>query len=310
MQLNTLAQFRIYYNRTIYPELRRLERLRTRLLALLFFSTLILIGILIFEIYLGIWVLTLVLSIPATLFVFYLSYRIRRFTLTFKPQIMQLVLDFIDDQPNIGALTYDPEGGFSKEEFLESGIFVTPGHIYQTEDAIAGKVGEMPFEMCEMNVRENSRVRNRTDYVFKGIFGRATFTEETEGRVLVWPREHRQYLSRAIRQFNRQGGRNVDHEVMNYDFRDAFLTYALEDTHVIGILSEPMQDAIVAYREETGKDIYLSFINEQIYVAITEPKDILEPFIFKSNVSFELVRSFFEDINLLLSIIQDFDQTH
>jgi len=310
MEMSTLAQFRIFYNHTIYPELRRLERLRKRLLGLLFIAAFLLIGILIFEIYLHIWVVTLFLSIPITFFLFFLGYRIRTFVQTFKPQVMRLVLDFIDDQPNIGELSYTAIGGIEKENFLRSEIFVTPAPIYQTEDSIEGKVGQMPFTLCEMIVREDSPVRNRTNYVFKGIFLHAVFTEETEGRIVIWPREYRQYLSRSIRHFNQQGGRNVDYEVMNDKFRETFMTYALEDTHVVGTLSEPMQDAIVNYRQETGKEIYLSFIDEEIFIAITEPKNILEPFIFKSNVSFELVRSFFEDISLLLSIVEDFDQTH
>ena len=138
----------------------------------------------------------------------------------------------------------------------------------------------------------------------------ATFVEETDGRILVWPREFKQYLSSAIRNFTFQGGMNVDHEIMNDEFRELFMTYALPDTHVVGILSEPMQEALVHYHRLTGKEIYLSFQDEEIYVAITEPRDILEPYILRSNTSFELVREFFEDINLLLKIVEDFDQTH
>ena len=310
MLSNPLAQFRVYYNHTIYPELKRLERLRQRLLLLLVLSSIVLFAISIFEFYLNIWLVTLVLTIPTSGFVIYLGYRIRRFVMTFKPQIMQLVLEFIETLPNITQLEYDPKGGIERSEFMESQLFITSAPIYETEDFIQGKVGEMNFKLCELNVREESKVRNRTNYVFKGVYLHATFTEEAEGTILVWPREFKQYLSKSIRNFTYQGGYNVDHEVMNEEFQEAFITYALEDTHVVGILSEPMQDAIVEYREATGKEIYLSFQDQEIYVAITEPKDILEPFIFQSNTSFELVREFFEDINLLLKIVEDFDQTH
>jgi len=305
-----LAQFRVYYNHTIYPELRRMERLRRRLLGLLLAAAFILLGVLIFELLLNIWVVTLILIIPTTLFVFYLGYRIRKFVLTFKPHVMQLILEFMEGLPNISALSYDARGGIGKSEFLESQLFITPAPVYEQEDFIEGKVGEMDFRLCELNVRELSKVRNRTNYVFKGVFMHATFVEETNGRILVWPREFKQYLSSTIRNFTFQGGINVDHEIMNDEFRELFMTYALPDTHVVGILSEPMQEAVVHYHELTGKEIYMSFLDEEIYVAITEPKDILEPYILRSNTSFELVREFFEDINLLLRIVEDFDQTH
>ena len=64
------------------------------------------------------------------------------------------------------------------------------------------------------------------------------------------------------------------------------------------------------FRNKTQKEIYVSFINNDIYVGVTEPKDILEPSIFMSNVSFELVREFYEDIELLVSIVQDFDENN
>lgn len=287
-----------------------MERLRRRLLGLLLAAAFILLGVLIFELLLNIWVVTLILSIPTTLFVFYLGYRIRKFVLTFKPHVMQLVLEFMEGLPNISALSYDASGGIGKSEFLESQLFITPAPVYEQEDFIEGKVGEMDFRLCELNVRELSKVRNRTNYVFKGVFMHATFVEETNGRILVWPREFKQYLSSAIRNFTFQGGMNVDHEIMNDEFRELFMTYALPDTHVVGILSEPMQEAVVHYHELTGKEIYMSFLDEEIYVAITEPKDLLEPYILRSNTSFELVREFFEDINLLLKIVEDFDQTH
>jgi len=60
----------------------------------------------------------------------------------------------------------------------------------------------------------------------------------------------------------------------------------------------------------TGKTLFLSFQDRKIYAALAEPKDILEPYIFQSNVSFELIREFFSDIQLLLKIIEDFDRTH
>ena len=97
---------------------------------------------------------------------------------------------------------------------------------------------------------------------------------------------------------------------MNDAFRDAFMTYATKSTHVIGLLSETMQNALVQYRQQSGKEIFISFIDREIYAAVTEEKDLLEPHIFRSNLSFELVKEFFEDINLLLQIAEDFDKTH
>lgn len=312
-KIKRLEQFRIYYNHTIHPELLRMERRRIRLLRLMFFSTIFMTGVLLFEFYLNILALTLILAIPLGVYISFLLYRIQEFRMTFKPHVVSLILDFIDDGMNFDPahpLKYDPKRKIEKSQFQKSKIFATKAPYYAGEDFISGRVGEMDFEMSELHVRELSPVENRLDEVFKGVFMHATFPEDARGRVIIWPRRLRQFHTKAIKDFTWDKGQNQDKEINNEKFRELFLTYATEDTHVEGILSEPMQEAIVQYCATTGKEMYMSFIDREIYAAVSEDKDILEPYLFRSNLSFELVREFFEDINLLLRIAEDFDQTH
>jgi len=309
-ELNPDDQFRIFYNRSIYPELFRLERRRLRLLRLIALALALLFGAIVLHVYLRLLALTLLLTIPLSLYITYAVYRIYRFIHTFKPRVMQLILNFLSEQRNIGDLHYQADGKIPKDVFLASRLFLTKAPFYEAEDYIRGRVGEMDFELCELHVREISPVRNRLNYVFKGVFLKAVFPEEVQGEVLVWPREFRQYLSKPIREFTFQGGKNMDIEINDPDFKRIFMTYATEETHVQGVISEPMQSAVVQYYQETGKEIYLSFQDREIYVGVTEPRNILEPRIFRSNVSYNLVREFFEDIQLTLRIVRDFDQMH
>ena len=303
-------QFRIYYNHSIHPELMRMERQRRRLISLFALSAVILAILLLLGLFSGEFSILLTLAVPIVFYLGFLGFRARKFIRTFKPRIVQLVLDFISEAPNMGSLEYMPEDFISREIYFRSMLFPEIAPVYQGEDLIYGQVGEMGFQLCELRVHGFSAVHNRLETVFGGIFLHAIFPEETTGQVVIWPRSRRKYLARAIRNFSLEGGLNRDAEILNPDFSEVFMTYATEDTHVAGILSEPMQEAIVRYWQITGKDIYLSFIEQEIFVGITESRDILEPYIFRSNVSFELVRGYYQDIQLLLSIIEDFDQTH
>jgi hypothetical protein len=306
-------EFRKYYNHTIHPELMRMERRRLRLIRLLAASGILIAGILIFEFYLGLAALMLFLLIPIALYIAFLLYRIQQFRLTFKPNVMRLILDFIDDGVNFDPSTplrYDAKGSIPKARFLASQIFKTNPAVYKGEDFITGKVREMNFEMCELVVEELSPVEPGLHTVFNGVFMHATFPENAVGRMIIWPRRYRTKLFGAIKEFTWQDGHNVDHEVANEEFRDTFMTYATRSTHVIGLLSEPMQDALVRYREIAQKEIFISFIDREIYAAVTEEKDLLEPHLFRSNLSYGLVKEFFQDINLLLQIAEDFDKTH
>lgn len=309
--MERLEEFRFYYNNTIYPELLRMERWRLRLVVFLVFAVILLVGMIAFELYLNILVLTLVLTIPHVAFIIYLIYQIQRFRNTFKPNVVELLLDFIDNGPNFDAnfpLEYDAEAGMPKAKFMQSGIFLTVGQYYTAEDTIRGRIGEIQFELCEMNVKEISPVRNDLDEVFKGIFLQARFTANIRGRMIVWPRSRRKFLTQAIKKFTSNRGKNADHEINNEDFKKVFMTYATPNTHVEGILPDTMQEAIVRYHQDTGKDIYFSFNDQDFFVAITEPKDLLEPYILRSNLSYDLVLEFMRDINLVFRIVHEFDQ--
>ncbi len=307
--MQRLHEFRLFYNHTIHPELVRMERKRKRLLLLLFGSLIFLIGVTILDIYVDILVVTLFFLIFIVFYISFILYRIRQFVITFKPNIVNLILDFIDDEINYGKMTYEPKKMIPKSIFRSSLIFATPAPFYKGEDFIKGSYREMTFELCELNVREYSKVRNRSNYIFKGVFFKGNFNSKAhskKSKVIVLPREFSQYQSRTIKELNRIGCR-IAEDIVSRHFREIFMIMASKNANVNHILSNEMQKAILNYREKTEKEIYLSFIGSDMFLAVTEPKDLLEPNIFQSNVSFELVREFFEDLQLLLSVLEDMD---
>lgn len=308
--MRRLEEFRIFYNHTIHPELMRLDRRRKRLLRLIFFSLLFLTGVFIVEMMLDLWILTLALALPIGFYISYLGWQVRQYIRTFKPQVVNLILDFIDDSVNYGALTYDAKGGLSKDLFTQSMLFGTTADVYEAEDYIKGNIGSISFELCELMVKEFSRVRSRLDYVFKGILLHARIGESLEGKIAIYPREFRQYLSRAIREIVDKDALNIDAMMQNEAFRESFISYGTRDARVRDLLSVEMQQILVDYREETDKEIYISFIDKDIFLAVTEHRNILEPYLFRSNVSFELVREFYEDLSMLFEIVEDFDKLH
>ena len=306
--MERLNEFRLFYNHTIHPELLRMERKRKQLLTLLFLSCIFLILVLILQIYVHILAVTLILLILVGFYIAYLIYKIREFKITFKPNVINLILDFIDDDINYGKLTYEAKRKIPKQDFLKSELFATAAPFYEGEDYIKGSYRELTFELSEINVKEYSKVRNRLNYIFKGVFLVGVYAEKSKkGRIIVLPRDYQQYQARTVRQFYFKGGKPV-RELLTRSFDKVFITLAASrGLDIEQVLSKDMQKALLNFRERTDKEIYVSFINNKVYVAVTEPKDILEPEIFYSNVSFDLLREFFEELQLLLSILEDLD---
>ena len=302
--------FQQYYNQTIYPELNRMEQKRVRLYRLLAGSILLGVGVVAFGLWLNVLAISLTLVALLSFYLVWLIYRFRKFKREFKPKVVSLILDFIDDGINYGTLQYFPDRKIPIKEFHNSNIFGANPAVYEGEDYIKGRIGEIPFELCELNVREQSPVRNRLNYVFQGIFLKATINRSFKGTVLVLPRAFRQYLMRSIKDYSLKGGRPMDMAIRNKHFREVFMTFSNFKTRIPEALTEDIQRSVLAYYEATGKEIYLSFKNNTIYLAITDHHDILEPSYFHSNVSFELVREFYNDLELIFHIVMDFDRSH
>lgn len=302
-------KFRIFYNQTIQPELRRLDRYRRRLFRLILFSALLMVGVVALLYFIRVFVVAMIAVLPFGVYIAFIIQRIRKFVQEFKPRVVKLILDFIDDGPLFGDLKYDAKRKIPLETFLRSQIFGARPAVYDGEDYIEGRIGDVEFEMCELNVKEFSRVRERLDQVFRGIFVRAKFFYPPKGALLVVPVSRLPYLSEAVKEFVRNGGQNLDGFVRHDKFRQIYTVYGSRNVKIGDFLPEELMDFILAYRERTG-EIYLSLFGKNCYVGISNEKDILEPKIFQSNVSFDLVREFYDDIYVALFVVTALDVSH
>jgi hypothetical protein len=315
-----MNKFRMYYNESIFPALLDLEKERKRLVWLmsgsLFF--LIVFGYMVVKAHIP--ALTLFLWIPLFIYASYLGVQIQNFRSAFKPRIVNLILDFIDtgkkrEEPNPiyahmeaaqRGLRYDYERFIPIERFQKSGIFVEPPSYYKGEDYIEGSVGSAKFEMCELDVKKMSYVRPGYDTIFRGIFFYSNFYKIANGSVVIMPKEKRQFLISTIKGITKIGGEQVFFSEPE-GFMDEFLVYANCDIDPDKLISQSILESILEYQSLTQKDIYVSIVGSEIYIAVSEPKDILEPRLLQSNANFELVKDFFEDLMLIISIIEDFD---
>ncbi len=254
--------------------------------------------------------LIFLLVLPVVFYVGSLYLRIERFRQSFKPAIMRLLLDFINELPNFRSLQYEAQRPILRDRFERSGLFRPHPDSYRAEDYIRGLVGEMAFEMGEAYVQEISPASNRLQLVFSGLFVHAIFNEPTSGRLAVWPRYKLRRLKRSVDAYVGANGRSADVEVMNNRFQEIFAVYAHPGTKVAGILTPSMQDAILSFYDREQRDLYFAVHNQDLFIGLEHGYDLLEPHFFQSNVSFQLIRQFYTDIMLILTVIQDFDQTH
>lgn len=308
MEIPRIDELRIYYNTHIRAELMRMERERKRMLGGIIGSLLALLALLLVFLLIEAGFVVVLLALPVLFYIGTLYFRVERFRHVFKEAVVNLVLDFMQQQPNVEQLSYDSKKMVAQDRFIRSDLFQGSRVNYKGEDYIKGIVGEMVFEMSELYVQEISLGSNRLNIVFSGVFLHGLFNEPTDGHVVVWPREQGRFQRASIREFVASGGIDASIEIQHSGFREHFAVYATRGTVVHRILTEPMQEALLDFVETTGHELYFSVYNQDVFAAIQHERDLLEPFFFKSNISFALIREFYADVVLMLSIIQRFDQ--
>ncbi len=308
--MKRIDEFRIFYNHTIYPELMRMELKRKRLLRLIIISSILLVGLLLLEFYLNILAITLIGGLVIAFYISWLIYQTQKFRQTFKPNIVRLILDFLDDSLNYGNFIYSEKKLLPKERFVASRLFGINPHFYKGEDYIQGSIGSISFELCEILVQHLSAVNGRLRSVFKGIFLYSELNHDKTGEVFILPHHQKQFHGHAINTIIDAGGRNIDQMLYDAPFREVFTVYATQFTNVKDFLPDEIQQLISSYYEKHKQDIFISFIDNQLFVFLTEPNDFLEPYLFKSNVKFELIKDFFEDIQLIMTVVEDFDRIY
>ncbi len=287
----------------------RLDKQRQRMLRLILFTAALWVVVVVLVASLSEFLFAAMASLPFLFYAGMVGARVRRFTADFKPKIVRQVLDFIDDGALFGDLRYDAKRKIPMDKFLRSQLFITRPAVYDGEDYIEGRIGDVEFEMCELKVEEFSRVRQRLDDVFRGIFLRAKFHYPLKGSVLVVPRARLPYLSETVKAYVRTGGQSMDGFIKHTKFKEKYIVYGSRNTKVTDLLTEELMGFILGFGKEKG-ELCMSISAENCYVGIWNDKDILEPKIFQSNVSFELVREFYDDIYVALYVVMALDRSH
>lgn len=297
------ATFRVYFNNHLHSLLQQLERERKWLLALIGIAILAFGGALWIIYDMGIPALTLFIALVFVAIGTLLMYRLRVFKNRFKPRVLPVILGFID-----------PEFKYYSGEYIawdtvkRSGLIGVTPQIYRGEDYIKGQIGEVLFEMCELDVRHPSNVLNRMDELFRGIFLHATFEYNFKGRIFVLPREDVQNQSRTIKAITKTGGTHI--RTLGEEFDKYFIAYADKDTGWQHLLTPAMIEGFIRHRKRTKKRLWVSFVTGHFYAGVEQPYDLLEPNIFSSNVDFELAWEYLQDLQIMTNFVRDFDVAH
>ncbi len=305
--MKTLAEFQGFYNEKLFPRLKTLEEARLKVVSNVYSYC----GIAIL-ISLGLVFLTRNLSnlpgmiIMLSFFALLAIYNTltRSYVREFKNDIIEKIVEFIDFN-----LTYDNNGFLPVPVFIHSNIFQKHPDIYQGDDRVYGKIGVTNIDFSEVNakyVTKDSKGRRHEHTIFKGLFFQADFNKAFKGKTYVLADFSERYLG-SVGKFlqNINVSRPPIVRLEDPEFEKYFVVYGTDQIEARYILSTSLMKRIVDFKAKSKREIYLSFIDSFVYVAISYNRNLMEPKVFKTLLDFEPMKEYFEDLSLAIGIVED-----
>jgi hypothetical protein len=322
--MKTEAEFREYYERTLLPELKPLESRRYRIMAGVIVSTIIglalMVGapltVILLQTYLQAdnpLICCCLGGVPFIIGVAILGSAYPAMTKAyrrdFKENIIKRIIKCIDEN-----LDFDPSRSISRETYDRSKIFLTHVDRFGGHDLVFGTIGKTKMEFSEVHTEYKTETRDSHGHrhtqwhtIFRGLFIVADFNKNFKGATTVLPDTAEKLFGTMIGSFlqSHNIGRPDLVKLEDPEFEKLFVVYGTDQVEARYILSSSLMQKIIEFKKKTGKRIHLSFVNNNVVVAISYDKDLFEPRVFRTIVDYKLTQSYYEDLQLATSLVDE-----
>lgn len=228
------------------------------------------------------------------------------FVQRFKRTVIDGIVRFIEP-----SLTYNPKSYITWLDFQRSDLFRDRVDRYTGEDLVYGKYGETEIRLSEIKAEKKVRSSNknateRWQTVFNGTFLIADFHKDFFGKTVIFPDFAERLfgpLGQAIQGMRLNRGELIKLE--NPEFEKYFVVYGSDQIESRYILSPSFMERLVTYRKKVGSQVYFSFVNSYIFIAIPTKRNLFEPNLLKNLTDFNHIKTYFEDLSLLIGAVED-----
>lgn len=209
-------------------------------------------------------------------------------------------------------LRYSPEHYVDRSLFEQGRIFTQRIDRYRGEDHVSGRIGATEFGFSELHAeyktvhRDKNGTRTQWHTIFKGVYFVADFNKAFSTRTVVLPDTMERlfgFLGQTLQSMNFTRGELIKLE--DPEFEKAFAVYGEDQVEARYILTPALMARMLRLGAKAGGQVYFSFVNSQVHVAISTGKNHFEPSLFGSLLNPASIREYYHDLALITGIIED-----
>jgi len=312
--MRSTDEFLLFYEQTLKPQLEELDSMRKKYIysslrfILSTFGLIVLFIVLLSRPWIpsfvkwGVGICSLALLIYL-LYKYYKTNKNNNFLALFKGQVIKPIVKFISTD-----LDYYPKRKISESLYHKSRLFLKDTDRFGGDDLIEGKIDKTYFHFSELHTQyktTGSKGETHWHDIFKGIFFIADFNKDFEGSTVLLPNQ----IGGGFSFFKKIFGLNRKEklvELADPEFTDNFTCYSTDDIKARYILTPALMQRLNHFqRKYPNNRVSLSFVDGQIFVAISYKHDLFEASYFKSVIDYDRIQSYFDDIRLVVEVVDD-----
>jgi len=304
--MKSIEEVMAYYQESIYPTVQELEANRKvmvkklkMLIALCIGVTLLIMGLIHYLFGLNLFVIILFTILALFAYGIGYIYIAGDYTDSFKDKVLAKIITYLD--PN---LSFEKKQKFPSQEYLTSNLFAKNYNGYKGNDLITGTIDKTNIAFSDLyvyHITKDSKGHTSESRIFQGIYFMADFNKHFEGELYVVPDIAQSKFGLVGTMMQKMYKRYGDlMELDNPTFEKAFAVYGSDPIMARYILTHSMMERILEFKAQVDVDIYLSFIEGKIYIAIYYGFDQFEPNAYRSLDDLETIKKYVE---VLISVI-------
>ena len=217
----------------------------------------------------------------------YVTY-VRKYRNRYKKAVVAEIVRAID--PN---WEYNYNQSIQLKEYFDSNLFSTRVDRYTGDDLITGQIDKTDFRCSEFHTEyktytytKNGGVQEHWHTIFKGLFFHADFNKHIQGETYIAP----DFAEKLFGKWGQKFQYSTKGELIkleNLEFEKRFVVHATDQVEARYILTPKIMEALVKIHNQYKRPMHISFIGSRVYCAVSFSRNLFEPNIFKSGVSFD-----------------------
>lgn len=232
------------------------------------------------------------------------KFLVHDYTHEFKMSVIKPLVHAIDN-----SLLYSSTTHISEYLFEHSKLFSEPDKM-SGNDYVKGQIDGINIQFSDIHAQSKNQNRNGRDSwntIFQGLFIVADFNKHFNGETVVLPDTAQSTFGDVIGHWLQANNASRDELVKmdNPEFEKEFVVYSTNQIEARYILSHSLMKKLLDFKHKSKYPVYISFIDTNIYMAISYNKDLFEPSIFHSLLDYKVAMEYVKTLHLAIGLVEE-----